>query len=181
MRHEGRLTQRLRLEPVAPGGVVDLLTLHADPGVAAWNGGAWSPAQAASFAAEMSARSDQDGAGKWLAYDRDDGRLVGRGGLSYVEVLGDRRLEVGWQIRDQLWGRGFATEIGRAALDFAFSDLDADNVVAFAEVHNVRSRRVMDRLGMRYVQQFHRRGLVAGMHELQDDAVFVLYRTTRFA
>ena len=46
----------------------------------------------------------------------------GRGGLSYVELLGQRRLEVGWQIREQLWGRGFATGIGRAALEFAFDD-----------------------------------------------------------
>ena len=61
-----------------------------------------------------------------------------------MELLGQRCLEVGWQIREQLWGRGFATGIGRAALEFAFDDLNADRVVAFTEAHN--SRRVMERL-----------------------------------
>jgi RimJ/RimL family protein N-acetyltransferase len=97
--------------------------------------------------------------------------------VSYVELLGQRRLEVGWQIREQLWGRGFATGIGRAALEFTFDDLNADRVVAFTEAHN--SRRVMERLDTHYLQQFQRRGLVAGTTEIRDDALFVLYRSTR--
>jgi len=86
---------------------------------------------------------------------------------------------VGWQIREQLWGRGFVTGSGRAALEFAFDDLNADHVMAFTEAHNLNSRRVMERLGMHYRQRFHRRGPAAGTGEVRDDAVLVLYRTTR--
>jgi RimJ/RimL family protein N-acetyltransferase len=67
-------------------------------------------------------------------------------------------LEVGWTVRSDLWGRGYATEIGRAGLAFAFAELGATEVVAFTEPHNRRSRAVMERLGMRHVHDIIWRG-----------------------
>ena len=49
---------------------------------------------------------------KWIAHDRATGALVGRGGLSRTELGGAERLEVGWAVRQPLWGQGYATEIG---------------------------------------------------------------------
>jgi hypothetical protein len=43
----------------------------------------------------------RDGAGKWMAYRLDDGELIGRGGLSWTELDGERRLEVGWTVREK--------------------------------------------------------------------------------
>ena len=74
--------------------------------------------------------------------------MVGRGGLSRVLLAGRRRLEVGWTVLADLWGRGYATEIGRAGLAFAWDELGAAEVAAFTEMHNRRSRAVMERLGM---------------------------------
>lgn len=56
--------------------------------------------------------------------------------------------EVGWRFAFGNWNRGYATEGARAALGFAFDVLHWDEVVAFTAVSNVRSRRVMQRLGM---------------------------------
>jgi RimJ/RimL family protein N-acetyltransferase len=55
-----------------------------------------------------------------------------------------------------------ATEIGQATLQVAFVQLGADAVVAFTEVHNENSRRVMERLGMTYVQEIRRPGSSSG-------------------
>src|SRR6185503_1192565 len=93
-----------------------------------------------------------DGIGKWLAYDRTTGALVGRGGLALADVDGAARLEVGWALPRDRWGYGYATEIGRAGLAVAFDELGADEVVAFTEPQNTRSRAVMRRLGMRYLR-----------------------------
>ena len=79
------------------------------------------------------------------------------------------------------WGRGYATEIGRAGLDYAFSVLGVEEVVSFTEVHNARSRAVMERLGMRYVGRILRPGLIAGSAAVHKDAPFALYRITRSA
>ena len=90
-------------------------------------------------------------------------------------------MEIGWALRQEVWGRGYATEIGRAGLDHAFSVPGVEEVVAFTEVHNARSRAVMERLGMRYVRQILRPGFFAGSSEMQEDAPFALYRITRAA
>lgn len=51
-------------------------------------------------------------------------------GLSLVRLLGQPRLEVGWAVRQHLWGHGYATEIGRSALEVAFDQRGAEEVVA---------------------------------------------------
>jgi RimJ/RimL family protein N-acetyltransferase len=58
-------------------------------------------------------------------------------------------VEVGWRLAAEHWGRGFATEGARAALRYGYDVLGLDEIVSFTAVANVRSRRVMERLGMR--------------------------------
>jgi ribosomal-protein-alanine N-acetyltransferase len=81
-----------------------------------------------------------------------------RGGPSFAGVIALQDVpfeahftparEVGWRFTPQSWGRGYATEGARAALDFAFNRLDWNEVVAMTAVKNLRSERVMQRLGM---------------------------------
>lgn len=59
-------------------------------------------------------------------------------------------VEVGWRLDRRHWGHGYATEGARAALAFGFERLDLDEVVSFTSVPNVRSQRVMERLGMHH-------------------------------
>lgn len=57
-------------------------------------------------------------------------------------------VEVGWRLARSAWGRGYATEAARAAVDFAFRRLGLAELVSFTVVANQRSRQVMERLGM---------------------------------
>lgn len=149
-----RLTERLRLEPIGSEDADELWALHQDPDVAAWYAGSWTVEYAMRRARGCAEAWENRGVDKWLAYERSSGAPIGRGGLSYQFVAGAQRLEVGWAVRSERQGHGFATEIGRQALDFAFGDLHADEVVAFTETGNHRSRAVMERLGMRFVREF---------------------------
>lgn len=162
-----RETARLRLEPTTEQHAADLFTLYSDPAVAEWYG-EWTREGTEREVARMADGWRKDGVHKWFAYDRETGVLIGRGGLSRVDVDGALRLEVGWVLHSRFWGRGYATEIGRAALTVAFTELDAREVVAFTEPHNTRSRAVMERLGMAYDKTFER-----------DDYTFALYRVVR--
>ena len=144
-------TERLRLEPISPKHADDLYRLHQDESVAKW-WGEWSVQKAADTAAEMGHAWEVDGVSKWMAYNRQTDDLIGRGGLSIKDVDGARRLEVGWALLGEMCGQGYATEIGRAGLAFAFEELGATEVVAFTEPHNLRSRAVMERLGMDYLR-----------------------------
>lgn len=159
-----RLTSRLRLSPLGPWHAGDLWRLHYDEVVATWYGGRRTVSMVQAWAAQAARAWEEDGVSKWMAYDRASGSLIGRGGLSWKHVGGRRRLEVGWTVRGDLWGHGYATEIGRAALDFASAELGAAEVVAFTEAGNKRSRAMMERLGMRYARAIS-----------HDNARFVLY------
>ncbi len=59
-------------------------------------------------------------------------------------------VEVGWRLSYESWGRGYAVEGARAACEFGFRQLGLDEIVSFTVPANARSRRVMDRLGMRH-------------------------------
>lgn len=174
-------TERLRLVPIGARHAAELWELHQDEGIARWYAGRWSVEQARRFAAAMERSWRDRGFGKWLAYDSSTGALVGRGGLSSAVVESAERVEVGWTLRQEVWGRGYATEIGRAGLDLAFSVLGVEEIASFTEVHNARSRAVVERLGMRYARQIRRPGLIAGSSGVREDAPFALYRITRSA
>lgn len=164
-----RLTPRLRLSPLGPWHAGDLWRPHYDETVAAWYGGRPTASMAQAWAARAARAWEWDGVHKWMAYSRADGSLIGRGGLSWSRVDGRQRLEVGWTVRSELWGRGYATEIGAAALRFAFTDLGAAEVVAFTEPGNTRSRAVMERLGMRYARNITHHGAPFVLYEIGRD------------
>lgn len=77
---------------------------------------------------------------------RETGELIGRTGPQYHRAWPDDP-EVGWSIDPAWWGRGIATEAGRASIDWAFGDLGFERVVSITTEANVASRRVMEKLG----------------------------------
>jgi RimJ/RimL family protein N-acetyltransferase/8-oxo-dGTP pyrophosphatase MutT (NUDIX family) len=193
-----RFTERLRLEPVTgPGEVLtghaaDLERLQSDPWVAEWYAETWSAEESVLRAAAMQVAWERDGVSKWMAYERATGTLVGRGGLSRLApdsevtasisaLLGDDawqvdRLELGWALLSEARGQGYATEIGQAGLDFAFTTLGARSVIAFTERHSQASRAVMERLGMKFAGEIRTEGLVEGRTGVHPDAPFAVYR-----
>jgi RimJ/RimL family protein N-acetyltransferase len=170
-------TERLRLVPIGARHAPELWELHQDEGITRWY--PLSREQALRFAERMESSWRDHGVGKWLAYEESTGALLGRGGPSWAVVEGTERAEIGWAFRRAVWGRGYATEIGRFGLDFAFSVPGVEEVVSFTEVHNVRSRAVMERLGMRHVGQILRPGLIAGSPGVREAAPFALYQIAR--
>jgi RimJ/RimL family protein N-acetyltransferase len=86
------------------------------------------------------------GFGHWVLEERDTGELVGRAGLLYPDGWPD--LEVGWTVARSRWGRGYAGEAGRAAIDWARAELGATHVISLIDDDNARSQRVAQKLGM---------------------------------
>jgi len=168
-------TPRLVLTPIQPGDLDDLRLLYGDPLVAQWTG-PWTDESIAAWVTENADRWARDAVGKWMMRDRFDRSLVGRGGFSRIELDGESVLELGWAVRDARTGRGYATELGRAALAWATRHHPALPVVAFTEVHNHASRAVMERLGLRPAGIIQREGLIEGQAGLHADAPFALYR-----
>jgi RimJ/RimL family protein N-acetyltransferase len=90
----------------------------------------------------------------WSLIDRETRQLVGAAVLQHLrraaapEPDATCPLEVGWRLRRDCWGRGFATEAARAVVEFAFATQDADELLAVCNPDNRASAQVMRRLGM---------------------------------
>jgi RimJ/RimL family protein N-acetyltransferase len=169
------VTPRLVLTPIGPDDIEDMVVLYGDPLVGLWTG-PWTRATIDAWAADMTQRWAHDGVAKWMARDRSDGSLVGRGGCTRMDLDGEAVLELGWAIRDARTGHGYATELGQAAMDWAGVHHPDLPIVAFTEVHNRASRAVTERLEMRQVGIIRREGLIEGTSGLHADAPFALYR-----
>ena len=87
------------------------------------------------------------GFGMFAAIDRASGALVGRVGPWQPEGWPD--FEVGWVLRSQYWGRGYATEAANRCIAHAFTDLGRDHLSSFILPENTRSIRVAERVGER--------------------------------
>lgn len=83
-------------------------------------------------------------------------------------------VEIGWRFRADFHNRGYATEAARAVLAYGF-EMGLDEIVSFTVPHNLPSRRVMEKLGMRFEGEFDHPRLPEG-HELRRH---VLYRIKR--
>ena len=63
-------------------------------------------------------------------------------------------VEIGWRLAFEHWGNGYATEGARAVLEFAFTELNLREITSFTVPANLRSRRVMERIGMNFSKEF---------------------------
>ena len=82
---------------------------------------------------------------------------------------------MGWRLARPYWGRGYATEAATAAVQFAFSSLELDSIVSFTAAVNLRSRRVMERLGMSHNEaNDFEHPIVARGHPLSHHVLYTL-------
>jgi RimJ/RimL family protein N-acetyltransferase len=89
-------------------------------------------------------------------------------------------VEVGWRLAHEHWGRGYAPEAARAAVADGFERLGLEEIVSFTSMVNVRSRRVMEKLGMSHEpsDDFDNPSVVEG-HRLRPHVLYRLQYSTR--
>jgi [ribosomal protein S5]-alanine N-acetyltransferase len=93
-------------------------------------------------------RYERDGHGLWAVLLKSNHELIGDCGCILQDVEGRSQVEVGYHIRRDLWGNGYATEAARACMEYAFDQLGARRVISMIRPPNVRSRRVAEKNGM---------------------------------
>lgn len=85
------------------------------------------------------------GFGPWAVEERASGNLIGRIGFFHPD--GWPGFELGWVLGRDSWGKGYATEGARRALDYAFTEMDRDHVISLIHPDNTPSIKVAERLG----------------------------------
>lgn len=172
-------TQRLRLRRWRSADRAPFALLNADPHVVEHFPAAWSRAGSDDFVDHVERHFEEHGFGFWAVERRDSGEFIGFVGLGRPRFPAHFMpcVEIGWRLAREHWGRGFATEGARACLRFGFTRLDLEEIVAFTVPANVRSIRVMEKLGMSRdpADDFEHPRLPEG-HHLRPH---VLYRLSR--
>ncbi len=144
-------TARLRLRVFTDQDLEDLYLIRSDPDVMRFITGA--PSTREEVSARISKHRDgwhENEFGQWAITGIDDPALMGWCGLGFLDHTPE--IEVGYGLARRYWGQGIATEAAAASLRYGFEFLNLERIVAVAFPQNTGSRRVMEKLGMRYVK-----------------------------
>jgi len=143
-------TPRLLLRRWRPEDLAPFAAMNADPRVMEFFPAALDRAQTAAMVERIEKGLSERGFGLWAAELKATKEFIGFIGLS---VPGEPLpfspcVEIGWRLAYAQWGKGYATEGARAALEFGFGPLGLDEIVSFTAARNARSRVVMTKIGM---------------------------------
>lgn len=137
-------TERLLLRRWRTSDRSAFRALNADPAVMATIGQPMDDAQADALMDRIEVHFAAHGFGLWCV--DLDGEPLGFTGLSRPWFRDG--VEVGWRIRSEHWGQGYAPEAATACLGFAFEQLGLDEVISFTAASNHKSQRVMHKIGL---------------------------------
>jgi RimJ/RimL family protein N-acetyltransferase len=171
-------TARLRLRMFRPEDLDDLAALFADPEVMKYvaDGKPTGREEARKALDSIIQHWRRNGFGRWAVEDKTTGEFVGFGGLRSLFGMP----EVVYHFATRHWGKGLATELGRAGLRYGFETHRFARIVAVAKPENAASVRVMEKLGMRYEKDASYYGIDVTQYEINredfrpDDSVYVV-------
>jgi len=149
---DGLETARLRMRLFEPGDLDRMCEITRDPEVVRYIGYG-HPLTREETRANLAKIMDgfrRRGYGRWALEWRDTGALVGYCGLSSGNP--EVGIEVAYMLAREEWGKGLALEAGRASLRYGFETLGVDSIAGLTLPGNLRSRRVLERLGMKFVR-----------------------------
>jgi len=170
-------TPRLRLRRWRAEDLEPFAALNADPEVMEHFPSTLSREETAAAVGRVEEHFEHHGFCFWAAELPGRARFIGFIGLAVpaFETAFTPCVEIGWRLARPWWGQGLAIEGARAALTYGFERLSLSEIVSFTVPGNTRSRRVMEKLGMRYSEDFEHPRIEAG-HPLRRH---VLYRLSR--
>jgi ribosomal-protein-alanine N-acetyltransferase len=141
-------TARLRLRPVSLEDLDALYSIWTDPEVREffWDGEVISREKAEAGVREAMGDFARYGLGLWVATEGED--VVGFCGLRPLDYA--QGVEILYGFAPSHWGRGFATEAAAAMLRYGFEEVGLDRILGIADRENAASRRVLEKIGMRF-------------------------------
>lgn len=153
-------TERLTLRPLDESDVDAIYAMRSDADVMRFIREPQNRNESANWIELVSNRWQKERIGFCAMIEKSSGKFVGWCGLWQLKENGE--IEVGYAVAKDFWGKGFASEAALAFLAYGFEELRLEKIVAVARPENAASRRVMEKIGMRYdyAGEFYERRLV---------------------
>lgn len=125
--------------------------INQDPKVLEFLRGPLTRVKIQDFIRYVRCHDEQHGYTTWATEHKQTGALMGFIGLNTVDWRAHftPAVEIGWRLGSEYWGKGYATEGAKAALNYAFKCCNLQEIVAFTVPANIRSIRVMEKIGLK--------------------------------
>lgn len=153
-------TERLILRPLEKKDIDIIYAMRSDAELMRFIREPQNRSESADWIELVSSRWRTEKIGFCAMIEKSSNEFVGWCGLWTLKETGE--LEIGYAVARDFWGKGYATEAAIKFFDYAFERLQPEKIVAVADPENAASRRVMEKLGMRYdyTGEFYGRDLV---------------------
>lgn len=162
-------TTRLILRSFTPNDLDPFAIIMADPQVMRFSlNGPLSTKQVEEYLQQrIFAHYDKYGFGLWAVINKEDQRLIGYAGLIQQQIDGDDKTELGYRLAPDYWGKGLATEAAKAICQFAFNQLNMNELISIIDPLNVKSISVAKRIHMQYWKEAVFHGMPVHIYRLQ--------------
>lgn len=152
-------TERLILRELLPADDAGMFELDANPEVHKYLGN--NPIQNIEQARETIKMVRQqyadNGIGRWATIEKSSGEFIGWSGLKYIKEMENNHInfyDLGYRLIPRYWGKGYATESCKAALEFGFNTMNLTEIIGTVNQENKASRRALEKCGLKFVEQF---------------------------
>jgi RimJ/RimL family protein N-acetyltransferase len=163
-------TERLLLREFDEADIETFYLLGSDPAIIRYTGDPGGGMTSIEHALEILranplADYKKHGFGRWACVHKESSEVIGFAGLKYMDERDE--VDIGYRLLPQYWGAGFATEAASAALDFGFRSLQLKEIIGLAVPDNAASIRVLEKLGMGFVEMVDYFGLQAAKYVIK--------------
>lgn len=169
-------TERLLLRELLPTDDFGMFELDSNPEVHKYLGN--KPIknidESRTFIENIRQQYLDNGIGRWAVILKDTGQFIGWSGLKYYRDSVNNHqnfYEIGYRFIQEHWGKGYATESALAFIDLGFNDMKIDVIYAYADKDHFGSRKVLEKLGMQYINTFDYEGVEEVWYKLKNPKV----------
>ncbi|MHC9510417.1 GNAT family N-acetyltransferase [Kangiella sp. M94] len=169
-------TERLILRHYKNADLPTYYEMMADPDITRYlfSGKPMSEHDAWRSMATMAGHWMLNGYGQWALEEKSSGQFVGRAGL--IKPEGWPAIEAGWVLHKRAWGKGYATEAGRAVIGYGFETLNQERIISMIQPDNTPSIKVAERLGESFNKKITLFGIDALEYAIDRETYQRLYK-----
>ena len=164
-------TQRLSLREFQLEDVDALAAILSDRETMRYYPMSFDRAAVADWIQRNRTRYANDDHGLWAMILKSSCELIGDCGLVRHSVDAVDEIEIGYHVRRDLWGQGYASEAARACRDFGFANLEVDRLISLIRPENLASRRVAEKNGMTIWKEVTKADLLHYVYAIKRDQV----------
>lgn len=168
-------TERLLLREIQENDIEGIFELDSNPEVHKYlgNNPITTYKQAEDIITFFEEQYKERGIGRFAAFEKESGEFIGWSGLKLntgekEELNGFTDfIDIGYRFIPRFWGKGYASESAFACLDFGFKEMNYDIIYGAADVENIGSNKILQKIGLQFVNKFDYKGVDVNWYELK--------------